>query len=153
MSGGAASRATLDATVPFILNRNNKSTPEGGSGSAKLPAPGTVLLNRGLGGEGLFLDGRKDYAGFLFAKSASMVKTELTLSLVTWYESPPSIGTQRNDSSGGDDGNDGGGDSKRSTVQTVLAEVTVEVPAGKCGFPPLTCATCRVCEWRTRVCK
>ena len=80
----------------------------------------------------MFLDGRKDYAGFLFAKSASTVKTELTLSLVTWYnESPPSIGTQRNDGSGGDDSSDGDGGGKRSTAQTILAEVTVEVPAGK----------------------
>ncbi len=80
--GTAAGTASRDATHPF-----------NGQASASIAySSGSGLLgwaNRGLGNEGLFLEGGKEYQGYLFASSPAAV--DITVQLQDYTTTPPSV--------------------------------------------------------------
>ena len=111
LSRGAAGTAALDANAPFVpASYGQPSSPP--RGSARL-APGAVLHNRGLGGEGLPVASGKALQGFIFARAAGAATMSVSVALVTWHGGPGLAD--------GDGDGDGDGDA-------VLAEVTLTVP-------------------------
>lgn len=76
--GAGLGGAVLDTTMAFHGQSSEKLTFSGNTGTGR-----AAVANRGLGNEGLFFEGGKNYEGYFFAFAANK-SVNLTVSLEAW---------------------------------------------------------------------
>lgn len=76
--GAGLGGAAVDATMAFHGQSSEKLTFSGNTGTGR-----AAVANRGLGNEGLFFEGGKEYEGYFFASAANK-SVNLVVSLEAW---------------------------------------------------------------------
>jgi hypothetical protein len=78
VSSGSGAKAEQDTTTSFHGTASEKLTLSPGSAGGRAAA----VANRGLGNEGLYFEGQKEYEGYFFAKADK--PTKIVLSIEAW---------------------------------------------------------------------